>query len=280
MKRPRTLSILTAIALAAGLTVGVAQPANAEQVIATGRLYKSDPLCVDAGARIFDDDIARPGNPYSSTSTYSRTYAFGITCGAPWLRPPTYIRANINLMMWGYLNNVGPAWYLCRQSGWQYNNTDIATLNFNWQFTVPPCGHTWYGTQSLNGVRNGPGWYGGDLWSGYLYVEPDTASSSALAGADFVVTYEGGQSPKAPPPGKKPPRFVPVAGPDGEAIRDASGELVMVDTLNPDSSTLGELDTLAPGGSTLLRGEVVSETRTVSRGPSGELTETLTIVGR
>jgi hypothetical protein len=269
MKRPRALSILTAVALAAGLTVGVAQPANAESVVATGRLYRSADLCVDAASRLFDDDIARPGNPYASTSTYSRTYAFGITCGAPWVRPAYYIRANIQLFMWGYLNGVGPAWYLCRQSGWQHNLADIATYNLNWQFSVPPCGHTWYGQWSMNGVRNGPSWFGGDLWSGYLYVEPDTSSSSALASGDFAVTDEfvqsGTASPPGPPPGSKPPRVVPVAGPDGDVLRDARGKPVMVDRLNPGNVALGE---------------VISETRTVGRGPDGELAETLTIVGQ
>jgi hypothetical protein len=237
-------------------------------MVATGRLYRSADLCVDAAARIFDDDIARPGNPYASTSTYSRTYAFGITCGAPWVRPPSYIRANINLFMWGYLNGAGPAWYLCRQSGWQHNLADIATYNLNWQFSVPPCGHTWYGQWSMNGVRNGPSWFGGDLWSGYLYVEPDTSSSSALASGDFAVTDEfvqsGTASPPGPPPGSKPPRVVPVAGPDGDVLRDARGKPVMVDRLNPGNVALGE---------------VISETRTVGRGPDGELAETLTIVG-
>jgi hypothetical protein len=167
---------LVSVTTAAGL-LATTTAASAHVEYNKGRLYQSDPLCVDGRSEISHGS----GGGYSKVDTWARQRTWvprvgWIQCGIKKYRPKGYIANRILIYKWLSNGSVG----LCTYTRWDYNDRKASHFVINYSMGAQPdCGRGWYFTRGQSYVKLNNTWYGDDLNSGWHFL-PTNASSTGI----------------------------------------------------------------------------------------------------
>jgi hypothetical protein len=174
--RAALVSVATLLSLLATTTA-----ASAHVEYNKGRLYQSDPLCVDGRSEISHG----VGGGYSRVDTWARQRTWvpksgWIQCGIKKNRPKGYIANRILVFKWLADGSAG----LCTLTHWDYNDKKASHFAINFTMGAQPdCGRGWYYTYGQSYVRLNATWHGDDLFSGWHYLPASTSSTGVTPSA-------------------------------------------------------------------------------------------------
>lgn len=209
-------------AVAAAICLVVATPgvASAHYVKQEGPLATWEDNCTIGRSEVSHGG----GGGYTRVDTKSRQSdpLTGTRCIWPFDRPAGQIAARYHYYRY---SSARKTWLLCKRSAWAYNQRTARDVRISWNFgAVPPCGgNGYFGTIGDSLVLDDGAWHGGQLWSGYHFIPPQSPAVAETVPPPPWVRADGTVDES------RLPARIGVAGADGEPLQDGAGRYVTVD---------------------------------------------------